>query len=43
MTPDDFKRNLRGVNDNTDFSPEFLVSCLSHDGLEIYITIASNL
>jgi hypothetical protein len=26
MTFDDFKRNLRGVNDGTDFSAEFLVS-----------------
>lgn len=25
MTFDDFKRNLRGVNDNADFSVEFLV------------------
>ncbi|KDQ13235.1 hypothetical protein BOTBODRAFT_633172 [Botryobasidium botryosum FD-172 SS1] len=24
MTPDDFKRNLRGVNDGTDFSAEYL-------------------
>lgn len=28
MTIDDYKRNLRGVNDNSDFSIEFLVrSC----------------
>ena len=25
MTIDDYKRNLRGVNDGSDFSPEFLV------------------
>ena len=25
MTLDDYKRNLRGVNDGSDFSPEFLV------------------
>ena len=25
MTIDDYKRNLRGVNDGCDFSPEFLV------------------
>lgn len=25
MTIDDYKRNLRGVNDGTDFSSEFLV------------------
>jgi golgi-specific brefeldin A-resistance guanine nucleotide exchange factor 1 len=25
MTIDDYRKNLRGVNDNTDFSPEFLV------------------
>ena len=29
MTFDDFKRNLRGVNDGTDFSVEFLVSLYS--------------
>lgn len=26
MTIDDYKRNLRGVNDGSDFSPEFLVN-----------------
>jgi Sec7-like guanine-nucleotide exchange factor len=29
MTFDDFKRNLRGVNDKGDFSVEFLVTYLS--------------
>jgi brefeldin A-resistance guanine nucleotide exchange factor 1 len=26
MTIEDYQKNLRGVNDRTDFSPEFLVS-----------------
>jgi Sec7-like guanine-nucleotide exchange factor len=26
MTIEDYQKNLRGVNDGTDFSPEFLVS-----------------
>jgi len=28
MTLEDYQRNLRGVNENTDFSPEFLVRIL---------------
>jgi Sec7-like guanine-nucleotide exchange factor len=28
MLIDDYKKNLRGVNDGVDFSPEFLVSVL---------------
>jgi len=26
MTIEEYKKNLRGVNDNKDFTPEFLVS-----------------
>ena len=26
MSIEDYQKNLRGVNDGTDFSPEFLVS-----------------
>lgn len=32
MKLDDYRRNLRGVNDGQDFSPEYLVSMLSMTG-----------
>jgi len=28
MTIEDYQRNLRGVNDGSDFSPEYLVSAI---------------
>jgi Sec7-like guanine-nucleotide exchange factor len=34
MTIEDYQRNLRGVNDGSDFSPEYLVS----DGMPLELT-----
>jgi brefeldin A-resistance guanine nucleotide exchange factor 1 len=31
MTIEDYQKNLRGVNDGTDFSPEFVVRTLDFD------------
>jgi golgi-specific brefeldin A-resistance guanine nucleotide exchange factor 1 len=49
MTIDDYKRNLRGVNDGSDFSPEFLVRidqpfniCSSSFHSKIYTTPSKN-
>lgn len=33
MTVEDYARNLKGVNDNKDFAPEYIVSQVTHDAL----------
>ena len=38
MTIEDYQRNLRGVNDGSDFSPEYLVS----DGLHMRLIRVSH-
>ena len=35
MTIEDYQRNLRGVNDGSDFSPEYLVSDFVHSKFEV--------
>ena len=38
MTIEDYQRNLRGVNDGSDFSPEYLVG----DGVHLRLICVSN-
>ena len=38
MTIEDYQRNLRGVNDGSDFSPEYLVG----DGLHLRLICISH-
>ena len=44
MTVEDYQRNLRGVNEGTDFSPEYLVSFfILYSSLSLFSSVESYL